>query len=198
MTVSDALQVAAAVLLSLGGGGAIVLSLSSWLGKLWADRLMQEEKSRHEKELEDLRSDLQRKNEAALAELRAALDIEKEKHLSGFGDKVKTYRLVVDVIADALADFDLHESKALSQEDAAKAWDRFNRARMKAYGYLAMLAPQGVMDAADALFDHLLMVGNGARPYEWAAVRELAFALINPIRRDIGFDASVLEYHGIL
>ena len=46
------------MLAALGGGGAIVFSLSAWLGKVWADRLMQREVARHSRELEELRSDL--------------------------------------------------------------------------------------------------------------------------------------------
>lgn len=38
MTWTDAYQIAAAVLTGLGGGGAIVFGLSSYLGRVWADR----------------------------------------------------------------------------------------------------------------------------------------------------------------
>ena len=41
MSLRDALSVAAAVIASLGGGAAIVLALSNWLGKVWANRLME-------------------------------------------------------------------------------------------------------------------------------------------------------------
>lgn len=55
---SEAWSTAAAVLTSIGGGGFIVLVLSSWLGKIWANRLMGEEKAKHNQELEKLRADL--------------------------------------------------------------------------------------------------------------------------------------------
>ena len=61
-----------------------------------------------------------------------------------------------------------------------------------------MLAPQSVMDAADALFDHLLQVSLSQLPYEWPKVRELALALLNEVRKDIGFDSSPIEYRGLL
>ena len=50
------------ILGSVGGGGAIVAGLSSWLGKVWANRLMAEEKAKYEKELERLTKQLERKN----------------------------------------------------------------------------------------------------------------------------------------
>jgi hypothetical protein len=35
------------VIASLGGGGAIVLGFSGWLGKVWAERLMEKERHEH-------------------------------------------------------------------------------------------------------------------------------------------------------
>lgn len=47
MTTSDTWSIAAAVLASLGGGAAIIFGCSSWLGKLWADRIL----ANHQNEL---------------------------------------------------------------------------------------------------------------------------------------------------
>ena len=58
----EVLKIVAGVIAALGGGGAIVAGLSSWLGKVWADRLMAEEKAKYEKELERLTKQLERKN----------------------------------------------------------------------------------------------------------------------------------------
>lgn len=46
MNIKDILEVSFALLGSLGGGGAIVLGLSNYLGRIWADRGL--EKQRHE------------------------------------------------------------------------------------------------------------------------------------------------------
>jgi hypothetical protein len=46
MTFLDIAKIALTVIASIGGGGAIVFGLSSFLGKLWADRAL--EKQRHE------------------------------------------------------------------------------------------------------------------------------------------------------
>lgn len=55
MTVKTIFEVAAAIIMSLGGGAALVLALSSFLGKTWAERLLEREKAAYAAELESLR-----------------------------------------------------------------------------------------------------------------------------------------------
>lgn len=50
------------ILGSIGIGGAIVAALSSWLGKVWAERLMAKETAKYREELERLSKQLERKN----------------------------------------------------------------------------------------------------------------------------------------
>jgi hypothetical protein len=45
MTIQDILATAGAVILSLGGGALIVLAFSTWLGKVWADRILEKERA---------------------------------------------------------------------------------------------------------------------------------------------------------
>jgi hypothetical protein len=47
MTPKDAFEVAGSVILSLGGGGAIVLGLSGYLGKVWADRGLEKQRQEY-------------------------------------------------------------------------------------------------------------------------------------------------------
>lgn len=58
MATSTVWNTALAVLGSIGGGGAIVLALSGWLGKLWASRMMAGEVNRHNQEIEALKAKL--------------------------------------------------------------------------------------------------------------------------------------------
>ena len=69
---------------------------------------------------------------------------------------------------------------------------------MMLYGYLAMLAPQNVMDAYDKLMDHLLQIFHGTKQYLWTEVRALAISALNEIRKDVGIDKSPIEYRGEL
>ena len=71
-------EVAGAILLSLGTGGAIVLALSSWLGKVWAERLMAKETAKHNHELEQLRSSLQIQADQSAQSYKQKIDLYKE------------------------------------------------------------------------------------------------------------------------
>lgn len=49
-------QLISALLASVGGAGAIIIAVSSWLGKVWANRLMEKDRAQHSKELEALKN----------------------------------------------------------------------------------------------------------------------------------------------
>ena len=198
MTTEDLIKLSNNLLLSFGGGAIIIFALSNWLGKIWANRLMQKERNEYSRELEKLRSDLAKENEKELSRLKANIDIFKEKHLQGHTDKISIYRLVVDVVSNVLGDFDLMEQSKNRVSNSLERWDQFNRGRMQAYGYLAMLAPQEVMDATDALFDHLICISQGQALYEWSTVRNHILKLLNEVRRDIGLNVDPIEYRGKL
>ena len=59
MTATEVLEVATVVVIALGGGGAIVASISSRLGKLWAERLLQRERTSNERLLESYKRELE-------------------------------------------------------------------------------------------------------------------------------------------
>jgi len=58
MNASSAWSVASAVIVSVGGGAALVLSLSSWLGKVWAARILEQDRLRYTSELERFKNQL--------------------------------------------------------------------------------------------------------------------------------------------
>lgn len=196
MSLVDILYVGLAIVASLGGGSLLVLALSSWLGKVWAQRLMERDRATHQRDLEQLRADLTKRNEEEVSRLKAGLDIFKEKHLRGHADKLATYRTVIDLTADLLSDIDNAIATGILTNDPRARIHQFNRDRLKAYGYLAMLAPQSVMDANDSMVGYLFEVLEGSTPYEWPQVRTRALRLVNEIRKDIGVDASEIEYRG--
>jgi hypothetical protein len=59
VSAAEVFQVAATVLVALGGGGAIIAGMSSWLGKLWADRLLERERVTNEGVLEAYKRELE-------------------------------------------------------------------------------------------------------------------------------------------
>ncbi|MCP3959878.1 MAG: hypothetical protein GY719_18695 [bacterium] len=60
MTITDALTFTATALVSLGGGGVIVFALSSWLGRVWASRILEQDRAKYQEELERVRGDRER------------------------------------------------------------------------------------------------------------------------------------------
>jgi hypothetical protein len=61
MNAEDYWNIAAAVLTSLGGGAIIVAAFSSWLGKVWANRILEKDRAKYQTEIELLKSDLDKK-----------------------------------------------------------------------------------------------------------------------------------------
>ncbi|MFV2016593.1 MAG: hypothetical protein ACC656_14280 [Candidatus Heimdallarchaeota archaeon] len=168
---------------SIGMAGAIIFALSSWLGKVWANRILGNEKHKLGIELEKTKRDL---------------DVVKETILKFQNDKILTYRAVIDVISRLLASFDTNSHSRLGPKVADERFDEFNEQRIKMYGYLAMLAPQAVMDTQDKLMDHLFKIYNNKISYEWNEVRSLAIKFLNEIRNDIGIDKNPISYNGEL
>ena len=56
MPLSDVFAISGSILASIGGGTAIVFGFSNWLGKIWANRLMEKEKAEYSKEMEKERA----------------------------------------------------------------------------------------------------------------------------------------------
>lgn len=108
------------------------------------------------------------------------------------------YRAVIDTVARLFAALDSHECGRLIADAAGARLDEFNEQRVRVYGYLAMLAPQSLMDAQDNLIDHLLQIAHGRVTYEWGTVREKALCLLNAIRNDVGIDENSISYNGQL
>jgi hypothetical protein len=58
MQSTDILELAGAILLSLGGAAALLAGLSNWLGKLWAKRILEREQFSRTKELEVMKAQI--------------------------------------------------------------------------------------------------------------------------------------------
>ncbi len=58
MTFVDIFEVGGAVMLSLGGASALLFAFSSWLGKVWAERILSREKAKYAEQLEEFKKKL--------------------------------------------------------------------------------------------------------------------------------------------
>jgi hypothetical protein len=68
-SVSDVFAIAGAAIASLGGAGLLVFAMSSWLGKVWATRIMERERSALTLSIEEVKAELTRSIEREKAEL---------------------------------------------------------------------------------------------------------------------------------
>lgn len=183
MSLDDALNLFTAGLVSIGGGGLVVFALSSWLGKVWAGRILREETHQLSVQLETTKRDL---------------DVFKEKTLRFQNDKIIAYREITEIIARLLAILDRENGQIPLWDSLDGPVHEFNEQRLRLYGYLAMLAPQAVMDAHDDLIDHLLLTVSGQADYKWSEVREKVLFLLNVVREDIGLATGPIVYKGNL
>ncbi|NWB47044.1 hypothetical protein [Pseudomonas gingeri] len=183
MSLDDALHLFTAGIISIGGGGLVVLAFSSWLGKVWAGRILREETHLLSVQLETTKRDL---------------DVFKEKTLRFQNDKIVAYREITEIVAKLLAIMDKEIGSRLHWENIDDQLREFNEQRLKLYGFLVMLAPQAVMDAHDDLVEHLLFIVTGDGDYKWSEVREKVLFLLNVIREDIGLATGSIVYKGNL
>ena len=75
MPVATVIEIAGAILFSLGGASAIVIGAASWLGKVWANRILESDRKRYGEELERVRSDLETSRRLLQAELDKAIHV---------------------------------------------------------------------------------------------------------------------------
>lgn len=102
--IKEIFEIAGAIVASVGGAGVIIVGLSSWLGKVWANRLLEDEKAAHNKELEEYKERLQEQlgrveaiNEKALYISKAQFDNE-YKIYSEIWDKMHEARVASEML----------------------------------------------------------------------------------------------------
>lgn len=58
MNIDDILKISAAIIASLGSGTIIVFAFSNWLGKVWANRILEKDRAKYAAQIEMLKSEL--------------------------------------------------------------------------------------------------------------------------------------------
>lgn len=74
MNLEDLFKLSTFVIGSLGSAGAIVIGFSSWLGKVWANRLMETEKSKHQRDIILITEEIKYRNNIELEKLKAQIE----------------------------------------------------------------------------------------------------------------------------
>lgn len=75
MHLTDIFELTAAVLASIGGAGFVVVGFSSWLGKFWANHLMESERHENQRKLTAITEEIKQTNNIELEKLKSALDL---------------------------------------------------------------------------------------------------------------------------
>lgn len=122
-------ETAFAIIVSFGGAGAIVFALSSWLGKVWANRILEEEKKEHQKEIDDYKSRLSielsrisSNNEKAVHTTKTQYDKEFEIYLE-IWDKVSKCINYTSLLYPAWEDLPTDEK--IKEEYIDKKWKNY-------------------------------------------------------------------------
>lgn len=103
------------LLASFGGGAAVALALSGWLGKVWADRILANTTSQHQKELEGI------KNELAIQLERAKWPMTREDaRAAAFRDALEAFLLPSLSAAHSICWFTWFAVKAPAEFDKEK------------------------------------------------------------------------------
>jgi hypothetical protein len=175
MSVENAFDVAAAVLISLGGGGAIVFALSNFLGKVWAERMMVRETAHYNRELESVKATLQ-------AQVSHFSLIQKQK--------IELYVAVSNPLIDLIVK--AQHSGGLTPEDL-KAFDK---SRLTTTALLAMFAPINVFDEYNSLIDYIYNAFEGKEVWSFPDFRVRALKFLSLVRKDIGLYTDTVSYNG--
>ncbi len=133
MQIDNLLNIITATVLSIGGTTLVVLGLSSWLGKVWANRILLQDKNKYEKEMEALKAnntrDLQQikaMGDLQLEQIKQILQrelatreifhqISKETYKRIFDNKIATYTELLRVKSEYLKT--IHEDEQFESED---------------------------------------------------------------------------------
>lgn len=176
MTTTDVIEIAGAVIFSVGGGGALIFGLSNWLGKVWADRLMAREAARHNHELEELRANLQARVDQSSQTYRQKIELYKE-----------VSNPLIDLIVKAEHD------EGLTKSDLKN----FDQCRLQTSTLLAMFAPKQVFDEYNHMIDFLYDTIERGEIWSFEAVRTRALKFLSLVRRDIGLYNDDVTYDGL-
>lgn len=180
MTIEAAFKIATAIIVSLGGGAFLILAFSSWLGAIWAKRMLQSERAKHAKLLENIKNEL---------------DIIKQKDLTRHHDKLTLYRDIVCIISEILRE--LEAISTLKQETISEDVERsFSLNRTKAYGYISLVSSQEVMDRYNDMIDYFIPIIYEGKTSPWKEMRSKADSLLNSMRKDLGINDEEIFYRG--
>ena len=191
MNTEEIFKIAAAIIASLGGSALLLGVFSHWLGSLWAKRMLQDERAKHEKSLQELKA----KNEAALEDLKSQIDTLKQKELSRHFDKLAIYKDVIHIVSEMLREL---EAVATDKQESisSEVEHSFALNRNKAYGYISLVSCQEVLDKYNEMIDFFIPLIYEGADATWEEMRDKAVSMLNAMRKDLGINEGDVLYRG--
>lgn len=120
MEIKEVFDIAGAVLASLGGGSAIVLAFSSWLGKVWANRILENEKAEHSKDLEQYKRELSEELEKVKSLNDKALYVSKAQYDNEYRIYLEIWSALNEAIVYSKLLYPITESTPEDKEEKQK------------------------------------------------------------------------------
>lgn len=195
---SELLKITALVITSLGGGGAVVFGLSNWLGKVWADRLMQKERAAYEREIENFKAKALQSLEQEkahyqhdLEEFKAQLSRDGERSTQTLRERVALYKQCCEPALELIMS-GMDDKGAINEG----AMLEFERKRLVTAATLGMFAPLPVFEAYNDTIEYIQDCFEKKRQFDFSEFRRLGFLFLNAIRRDLGINNEDLIYRG--
>lgn len=99
MDFADILKITASIVASVGGAGAIILGLSSWLGKVWADRIHLRTSAKYQQEIEEVRNRYNVELELSRGEIAERRDLLNNLYKSMSSGHSLSHQRILDSIA---------------------------------------------------------------------------------------------------
>jgi hypothetical protein len=180
MTIDEIFKIAAAVIASVGGSALILAAFSSWLGGVWAKRMLHNERAKHSEVLEGIKKEL---------------DLLKQKELTRHFDKLSIYKDVVHLISQILREL---EAVSTSKQSSINpdVEHSFALCRHKAYGYISLVSNQDVMDKYNDMIGFFIPIMYEGGSASWIEMRSKADTLLNAMRLDLGIKEGNIVYKG--
>ena len=170
------LKTAAAVLASVGGAGAIILGLSSWFGKVWASRLMEADRAKHQQELSVIRDDLRRATEAELKAVQHSYDTQM--------DDLLRRRQIYERLIVAMRVFLTSNHKATAEQ---------KKEFLATYDLCHLWASDSVLISLGTLLDLIKQNTEKPESVDQTLLRKVYSQSIIDLRKNAGFADTVIK-----
>lgn len=110
-------ELAGAIITSIGGSAVIMLGLSSWLGKVWANRILEDEKKKHVLEIEDFKSKLSRDIAIANSIIDKSMHVTKLQYDKEFSIYLEIWEKLADCVVSTKELYPTYENRPVDEEE---------------------------------------------------------------------------------